>query len=314
MPPRNPDRLTDLGLASLAVIWGVNFVVVKVGLDVLEPLVFNALRFPLACLVLYAAVRWGDGPYLPGRRDLPALVALGLLGNVVYQVFFIFGIHQTLAGNASIILATVPVWTTVLSLALGHERPGVWVWAGVLGTLFGLALVVVGGHGVSLGRESLRGDLLTLGAAASWAAYTVGSRRLVVEYGALRVTAWTVFIGTVGLLLIALPGLLRTDFGQVPLRAWTAVVYAGVMALAVAYVAWYRGVERLGSSRTAVYSNVVPIVALLAAWVWLGEVPGGLQILGAGIVIGSLTLSRVKGGVAGAPEAVRSPNRAASGA
>lgn len=298
-PDREPtaprDHLTDLGLVSLAAIWGVNFVVVKLGLEALPPLAFNTLRFPLACVVLYGVLRSRPGPLLPRSDGLVPLVGLGLLGHVVYQCLFIFGIDRTLAGNASILLATVPVWTTLLSLALGHERPSMQVWLGVAGTLTGMALVVLGGGGVSLGGATFRGDVLMTGAAVAWALYTVASRRLVLEYGALRVTAWTLWIGTPGIVVLGLPDLLRTNLEGVPVGAWAAVVYAGVLALAVAYVAWYRGVEKLGSSRTAVYSNLVPVVALLTGWLWLGEVPSSLQIAGAALVVASLTLARLGG-------------------
>lgn len=291
---RRSDPLTDLGLLSLALIWGVNFSVVKVGLEELDPLVFNALRFPLAALALLGVLRTQGPLRRPELRDLPHLVALGVLGNVVYQWFFIIGIDQTLAGNASIILATVPVWTALLSLRLGHERPGLLTWLGVFGTLAGMLMVVLGGPGaVGLGTQTMRGDLLMVAAAFAWAIYTVGSRGQVLRYGALRVTAWTVWIGTPGLILMALPALARTEFREVSSVAWGTVVYAGLLALAVAYVAWYRGVERIGSSRTAVYSNLVPVVALLAAWLWLGETPSMVQVAGAAVIIGSLSLTRL---------------------
>ncbi len=290
------DLLTDLGLLALAIIWGVNFVVVKFALSVIEPLAFNALRFPLACLVLYWVLRARGDSLVPRKKDVGTLIGLGILGHVLYQLVFIYGLDLTLAGNASVLLATSPVWTAMLAAGLGHERPGLWVWIGAAGTLAGMALVVVGGGGgLELGGNTLPGDLLMILAAVAWALFTVLARPLVLEYGPLRVTAWTVWIGAVGLILLGVPTVSRMDFGAVPLGAWAAVGYAGVFALAVAYVAWYRGVEKLGSSRTAVYSNVVPIVALLTAWIWLGEVPTGPQVAGAALVIGSVTLARLRG-------------------
>ena len=300
-PPTSPivpkrqhtDALTDVGLLALVVIWGVNFSVVKVALEELEPHAFNALRFPLACLVLYIVLRLRRLPLVPERKDWLAIVGVAVLGNVVYQWVFIIGIDETRAGNAAVILATVPVWTAFLSLGLGHERPGPALWAGTVGTLVGMSLVVLGGpSAVDLGGATLRGDVLMIIAAVCWATYTVGSRPLVTRYGALPVTAWTVWVGTVGLLIVGAPSLARMNYAGVSTAAWLAVVYAGIFALAVAYVAWYRGVEKIGSSRTATYSNLIPVVALAVAWVWIGEVPSVLQLLGAAVIIGSLTLAR----------------------
>jgi drug/metabolite transporter (DMT)-like permease len=70
------------------------------------------------------------------------------------------------------------------------------------------------------------------------------------------------------------------------------VFYAGVLSIAVAYVLWYRGVQLLGNSRTAVYSNLVPVAALVTAWLWLGETPTGKQLIGASVILAGLWLSR----------------------
>jgi drug/metabolite transporter (DMT)-like permease len=113
------------------------------------------------------------------------------------------------------------------------------------------------------------------------------------RYGPMRVTAWTLWIGTVGLVLAAIPSVARTDFSRVTPVAWGAVAYAGFISLSVAYLLWYRGVQQIGSARTAVYSNMVPVVALLVAWLWLGEKPTALQGLGAAVILGGISIARM---------------------
>ena len=71
------------------------------------------------------------------------------------------------------------------------------------------------------------------------------------------------------------------------------IVYAGVLAIGLAYFIWYRGVRRLGSSRTAAYSNLVPVTALITAWLWIGETPGALQVLGAGVILAGIAVVRL---------------------
>ena len=292
---------TDLGLLALTVIWGVNFSVLKVVLGELDPLALNALRFPLAAAALWLLVRALPGPRWPDRQDVPRLIALGFLGNVVYQLCFIVGIDWTLAGNASLLLATTPVWTLLLSRAAGHERPSTIVVTGVVGTLVGLVLVVVGrGEQVDIGAAGIRGDGLIILASMLWSVYTVGGRKPIAKYGSLRVTAWTLWVGTPILVLAGLPSLADTDLTAVSGSAWAGVVYSGLFAIGIAYLLWYRGVQRLGNNRTAVYSNLVPVAALITAWLWLGEVPTWLQLLGAGIILGGLTAARVGGQSPGA--------------
>jgi drug/metabolite transporter (DMT)-like permease len=274
--PRDPA--TDAGLLVLAVIWGVNFSVVKAVLGHLDPLALNALRFPIAAAALWLVIR-SLGSRRVDPEDRLRLLLLGLLGNVVYQLAFIIGIDRTLAGNASLLLATTPVWTVLLSVARGHERLTPLVGTGALLTLVGMVLVVMGsGQEVGLGTTTLAGDALMALAAVLWATYTVGSSRLVQKYGPIRVTTWTLWVGTPVLVLMAVPELAETNWTALPLAAWGGVMYSGV--------------QRIGNSKTAVYSNLVPVVALITAWIWLGEVPTAAQLSGAVVILGGIWLAR----------------------
>lgn len=277
---------------TLAVIWGINFPLIKAALEIVPPLAFNALRFPLAALALFVLMRRRGTRTRIERRHLAAIVGLGVLGHVVYQFLFIVGVARTSAGNASLVLATSPAWTVLLSVVTGQERPPSRVWTGVAATIAGMALVVVGGRGLSLGTDTLTGDLIMMLSAVAWAAYTVGSRPLVRRYGAMPVTAWTLWIGTVGVVGLGAPSLAGQDLATYSTGLWFTVIYAGVLSISVAYALWNRGVQRLGNSRTAVYSNLVPVVALAAAWVGLGERPGALQIVGAAVILWGLRLTR----------------------
>jgi drug/metabolite transporter (DMT)-like permease len=291
---RRPGISTDLGLVFMALIWGINFPIIKAALAEVPPLAFNGLRFPLAALtVLIILKRSGKLP-IPHRSDWPRIIAMGVLGNVAYQGFFIFGVQATYAGNASILLATTPIWTLALSSLRGHERPGAQVWFGILATLTGMSLVVVGSQStVGLQGSTLKGDLLIIGAAITWSTYSVGCRRLIGEYGSLPVTAWTLWVGSLGIVLLGFPYLTTLPLGDLSRWAWASVAYSGILAVGVAYLLWYRGVQRIGNSRTAAYSNLTPVVALAVAWLWLGEVPKVMQILGAVVVLVGLSVARL---------------------
>ncbi len=284
---------TDLGLVALAAIWGINFSVVKFVLETLDPLSVNALRFPLAAAALTLVVWRSPARAVPRREDVPRIILLGFLGNLGYQLCFIFGIDWTRAGNASLLLATTPIWTLIFSAAAGYERPTRWASAGVFGTVAGMSLVVFGsGDRISLGSESLRGDLLMVMASILWSIYTVAGQRPVSRYGALHVTTWALWVGTPFLVLMGLPSLATISVGEVSPGAWLGIAYAGLLSIGLAYLLWYRGVQRLGNNRTAVYSNLVPVAALVTAWLWLGEKPTSVQLVGAGIILSGLTVAR----------------------
>lgn len=276
----------------MVLIWAVNFSVIKIGLAEIPPLAFNALRFPLAAVVLVAVMLAGGRRMLPVRGDAWRVVVLGLVGNVLYQVFFILGMARSRAGNASVLLTGAPVYIALLSAWLGHERVNGKVWAGIGATLVGIILVVGSGEtGFGFGTETLAGDLLLTACSAVWAVYTVGARDLIQKYGTVAVTAWTLWVGAVGLLLLGLPDLLAMHT-VLSLGAIASVVYAGVLGIAVAYLLWYRAVRVLGNTRTATLANVVPVFAILVAWIWLGEVPNAWQIAGAAIILGGVSMVR----------------------
>ena len=119
---RPSELRAHLALLFMVVVWAVNFSVAKVALKELTPLSFNALRFPLAAALLVVILRARGGIPLPTRAELPRVLALGLLGNLLYQMCFIFGLDRTRAGNAILLLAGTPIITAVLSSMLGHER------------------------------------------------------------------------------------------------------------------------------------------------------------------------------------------------
>ncbi len=290
------DRLAKTAVAEkamllLVVIWGVNFAVVKWALIAFEPLGFNTLRFLIASILVLVVLRL-EGPLKwPDRKDLPWLVVLGLIGNTLYQLGFILGLDRTRAGNASLLLSLPPVFIAILSSLIGDERHTGITWGGVILSVFGVALV----SGTTVQMEAgatLIGDLILLGAAIVWALYTVGARRMIQRYGSVQVTAWTMWVGAAGLLVAGYPSLRRQDWGAVDSLGWAALFFSSCFAIGLAYLIWNRGVEQIGATRTSMYANVTPIVALSLGAIWLGERLTLLSVLGALLTIAGVLLVR----------------------
>ena len=293
-PPRAaPVGLTptDALLALMALIWGVNLIIVKAALAVFQPLAFNAVRFPLAAVALIAVARL-MGYRLPPRRFWVPLALYGVLGNSLYQLGFIEGLGRTRAGNAALLMAANPVLTAVISHWRGHEHVGSRDWLGLALSGAGVALVVLG-SGVEVGFGStVVGDLMVLGAVLCWALYAVGSSPLVHELGSVPMTAWTTALGTVPIVLMGLPSLAGQRWDAVTPAAWGAVLYASLGAIVTGYLLWARGIRRLGSTRVALYSNFTPVFAFLAAWPVLGETPTLWQVVGGSAIVSGMYLTR----------------------
>ncbi|MCX6031393.1 MAG: DMT family transporter [Chloroflexi bacterium] len=290
---QRPWSTTDLLMLAVVMIWGINFSVLKLALRDFSPLAFNALRFSAASLIILAIMRLRGESFSLARRDLLPVFGLGLLGHTFYQVIFINGLARTTSSNSSLLMATSPIWVAVFGHLLGIERNNRLVWAGILLSFSGTLLLILGGRqGPSLIGSKLLGDVLILVAAMAWAVYTTGSKPLLARYSPLKLTALGMLAGTVPLDLISLPALLSQDWTAISAGAWGGLLYSSVFAVAVGYVFWYTSVQRIGNARTAIYSNLTPVVAVIVAWLVVGDRLTPLQLLGALVVLGGILLTR----------------------
>lgn len=279
-------------------IWGINFTAVKVALISMTPLAFNGVRFALATVVTLGVLALqgrGSDNLTPLRmpfRDVGRICLLGLAGHTVYQVLFANGLARTAPGNASLIMATSPIWIALFSFLLGLERINRLMAAGIALSFAGVIMLITGSGKVDLTSSSLMGDIMMLGCAILWAVYAVGSKPLLTRYTPLELTAWSMLAGTIPLLLISLPQMLEQDWVAVPALGWGALLYSAVLSVTVGYVIYSASVKRIGNARTAVYQNLTPVVAILFAWVTLGDKLALLQLVGGAIVLAGLMVAR----------------------
>lgn len=283
----------DLLMLGVTLIWGINFSVLKVALQYFSPLAFNALRFSLATLVMLLALRWQRESFAVSKSDLLSVIGLGLLGHTLYQLVFINGMARTTPANASLLMATSPIFVVIYGRILGIERTNRLAWVGICLSFAGILLLVLGGGGdIRLGGSTILGDLLVLGAAMLWAAYTTGSKPLLTHHSPLKLTAASMAFGTIPLVLVSIPAMLQQDWSVPTAGAWAGLLYSAVFAVAIAYVVWYTSVRRVGNAHTAIFSNVTPVVSVLVAWLFLGYRLAPLQLVGGAVVLAGLILTR----------------------
>jgi drug/metabolite transporter (DMT)-like permease len=283
----------DLLVLGAVTIWGINFSVLKLDLLYFSPLAFNAVRFSLATLVMLLALRWQRESFSIARADLLPAIGLGLMGHTLYQLVFINGMDRTSPANASLLMATSPLFVVIYGRILGIERTNRAVWAGIGVSFVGIVLLVLGGEGnVSLGGSTVLGDLLILGAAMLWAGYTTGSKPLLARYSPVKLTTASMVFGTIPLVLVSLPAMARQDWSAPTAGAWVGLLYSAIFSVAIGYVAWYTSVRRVGSARTAIFSNLTPVVSVIVAWLFLGYRLTPLQLAGGAVVLGGLVLTR----------------------
>lgn len=283
--------LTDVSLVGMALIWGVNFSVVKFGTTLIDPLAYNGVRVLLAGLLLTAIVIVRRMP-LPSLGTSLALIALGVLGNGVYQVFFIEGVARTRASDAALVVASSPALIAIIGRVRGVERVERQGGLGIALSIAGIALVVLGSTTGQDGQGTVYGDLLVLAGSMCWAIYTVMLKPYTERVAGVQLSALTMMGGAIPLFLVAIPAIAHAPWHGLPKLGWLAILYSGVFALVIAYLIWYNGVRVIGPTRTAMYSNLQPLIAMLVAWPMLGETPTLPQCVGAACIMGGLVLTR----------------------
>jgi drug/metabolite transporter (DMT)-like permease len=300
----------DVLLLLMTIIWGTNYSIVKRAFLQMDPQAFNAARMVIASAVFLAIIGAGRvrararqaapvtgvasifvTPDPITRHDWRVLAALGVIGHAGYQYFFIGGLARTSVANSSLMLAATPVLIALISAALGHERISRLHWFGAALSMAGIYLVV--GHGAPGGDSSLAGDAMMFAAVCCWAIYTLGARQLMLRHSPVGVTGRSMAIGTAIYVPLTVRNILATDWTTLSSSAWIAIVYSALFALCVAYTIWYMAVREIGSARTSVYSNLVPIVAMLTAVAFLGEAVTAGRLAGAAAVLLGVALTRV---------------------
>jgi drug/metabolite transporter (DMT)-like permease len=151
---------------------------------------------------------------------------------------------------------------------------------------------VFGATGRADKESTLLGNLLILVGAMCWSVFTVLLKPYTHRVSLANISALTMVGGAVPLALVSAPAIIATDWRAVAPLTWMAIVYSGIGALVLAYLFWYRGVRVLGPTRTAMYSNLQPVIALLIAWPALSEVPTLWQGVGAVTIIAGVILTR----------------------
>ena len=326
MPPRSL-LVVHLSLLATAAIWGGNFSAIKHLLETLEPVDVMILRVGGAAVlfVLFLlAQRGGRKRILPA--DLLKMFLLGLIGITIMNLGFVNGQNLIPAAMASLIVTSNPIHTTIFSSLLGIERLTARKVGGIALAMAGFVVLLLfgSGDGAELGGGHVKGILLVAVGPMSWAIYTVLSKSLVVRYGPVETAAYTTIGGAIGLL----PVLLFQDgmtgrLGELSLSGWSVALYMCGLGFVVAYILWYRGLQVLSPSQTAVYIYLCPVFGLIIARVLLGEqvtrwlILGGATIL-AGVILtnsGGRTQPSAVGSTTASPTlgddpASRSPSRA----
>jgi len=275
-------------------IWGGTWVAGRHAVQDAAPLGIAVWRFLIAggALLALVALRHGGLPR-PTRRELGLIFGLGLTGIFLYNLCFLYGLQRLAAGHAALVVALNPVMVTLAAAAWFGERLTARKAAGSAVALAGCLTVI--GHGSPLAPlrgEVGVGELLIVGCAACWTAYTLIGRRATQTLPPLVVTAYSAVAGCALLFAAALveqPAALLPNF--VPM-VWLDVLFLALLATTLGFTWFNAAVARIGAARASIFINLVPVAAVLAGAALLGERLGVSVLVGGALVLAGVALTQ----------------------
>ncbi len=285
---RKPDSqlLPLLAIVFLAVIWGYNWIMMKVGVTYAPPFTFAALRSLLGALMLFAVLGALRRPI--EARALGPLALIGLLQTTGFIGFSTWALTVAGAGKTVVLVYTMPFWIVLFGWPLLGERVRGLQWPAFVVGLTGLILLLDPKTG-----GSIAGDVLAILAGLTWGLASIAAKRLFrkPDTDLVAVTAWQMLLGSIPLVLVAL-------VVPAPPIEWTtpfivALLYNVIPATAISWLLWMYALKRLpaGVAGMALLAN--PLVGVIAAWLQLGERPGSIEI--AGMLLIGLALVLIAG-------------------
>ncbi|MFW6438388.1 MAG: DMT family transporter, partial [Armatimonadota bacterium] len=286
VPPREQEQAVEhapasagmwILLATVPLTWGFNFISLKVlkeDFGVAGPLagVYGMLsaRYALMVVALMLTLWIIERDLTIRREHWRYLLGFAFVTVVIYQGTFSAGVFYTLAAEGALLISTAPIWAALINHVLGWEKLTLRQAVGTIIGFVGIAAVVAGGLNVANAPEyhSIGIAIMAL-AGILWASYAVFSKPLLKHYSPLKVTAWIHTLGAVVLIPLGVPAAMQVDWAGMSLVTWGCLLHFSLLAGVYAFVVWFRGVQRIGSSRTVLFQYCVPLVATVLAYLLL---------------------------------------------
>jgi drug/metabolite transporter (DMT)-like permease len=269
------------------IAWGASFVATKVVLIEVSPVTVVWLRFGIGILILSGTVYARKQLQFPPSKDLAYFALLGFLGITFHQWLQSTGLLTAKATTTAWIVATTPIFITILGWLILSERLKWEAVGGILTGAFGVILVVTKGNLVSLtiGQFGDPGDLLILISAPNWAVFSVLSRKGLKTHPAARMILYVMIFGWLGTTVQFFAGPGINELRHLSLNGWIAVTFLGIAASGLAYVFWFDGLEKIQASQVGVFLYLEPLVTMLIASALLGEHIQGITLIGGLIIL-----------------------------
>jgi len=274
-------------LICVAMMWGGTFIAGRIVAAELSPNLSALLRFGFAAILLLLILLKSTGgfPNLSVQQHVYAIL-MGLTGVLAYNLFFFAALSRIEAGRTALFVSLSPILTILAMRIFFQERLQKINYLGVCLALVGTLIVVSKGEFFTAFTQSFgTGEMMMCGAVLSWVVYTICFKQT--RAPALTMTTYSVLWGTFFLFISLMPQFMQFSLPHISVRSWLSIVFLGAFGTVLTFVWYAEAIHSIGASRTIVFNNLVPVFAVLLAFLILNEpitwsmlVGGSLSFIG----------------------------------
>jgi drug/metabolite transporter (DMT)-like permease len=273
------------------VFWACAFPFIKIGLKELTPINLTILRLFLACGVFLLFILIYPKKFSPlQKKDIIPLFLLGFLGVVVYHLGLNYGEQFISASAASLIIATIPVFTVIFATILLKEKITQKIAIGVPLSLSGVIIIsLTNTVGNPFEVNYLSAAIAILISALVGAGYTIAGKKFLLRYSALSLTVYAFLFGSLGLLPFLTSSFL-TEIISLSVRGWATVLFLALFPTVIGYFLWYVALEIKNASEISVFLYFIPVLSTVISYIFFHEQITVLFLFGGLLVIGGLLI------------------------
>jgi drug/metabolite transporter (DMT)-like permease len=290
LSPRSRRSIAHLQLTLAMITVGSTVIASKIIGAGIDPLPATALRFAFALPVFLVLMRaTGTAFPRPGQRDACLLLAQAATGSVGYTVLLIAGTQRTSAGDAAIILGTLPAMCALTAAVVLRERLRASTLAAVVVASLGVAMITLVPAGQRSGMRSLTGDALLLGAVVCESLFVLLNKRLARAWPPLAQSTAMTGMGLAVSAVAALPDWPPT-WHALPPHAMLAVAYYALVPTVGGFWLWFTGAARVTGGEAAIFTAVAPVSGVVLAALVLGEPLTPTRLVGLALVVAAVCM------------------------
>ena len=270
------------------IFWGMSFISTKIVLTEVPPVSIAFFRQVIALVPLFLWAFFSKTSLKIALKDFFLLAFSCFFGIVLYFVFENNGLKYTSASNASMIVASVPVFTLLAEVLFFRFKANLKMLLCITVSITGVYLVISINGRLDFSSARFLGNAMVLGAMISWVIYTILSRNLGTKYSSLVITIYQTAIS----LFLFIPFIIPEsgNWKGVTLVPLLNLLYLGIFCSALSYFFFLYGIKKLGATVSSTFLNLIPVVSVIAGYIILGERLGIIQLAGMSLIIGSLWL------------------------